>query len=51
MIKDLDDKTFKHYIYIKYYDITLNFAKGLRFEKTLNIIFNKEPRISKKHFI
>jgi len=49
MIKDLGDKIFKYYIYIEHYDITLDFAKGLRFENLLNIIFNKEPRISKEH--
>ncbi len=42
MIKDLNDKTFKHHIYIEYYNIALNFVQSLRFEKTLNITFNKE---------
>ncbi len=42
IIKDLSKKTFKYYIYIEYYDVALNFAKKLRSEKTLNIIFNKE---------
>ncbi len=36
MIKDLNDKTFKHYIYIEYYNIVLDFVRGLKFEKTLN---------------
>ncbi len=48
MIKDLGDKIFKYYIYIEYYDIVLNFARGLRLEKISNIIFSKEPRISKE---
>ena len=51
MIKDLDNKAFKYHIYTKYYNVTLDFAKGLRPEKTLNITFNKEPRISKEHLI
>ena len=42
MIKDLDDKAFKHYIYIEYYNIVLDLVKGLRSEKTVSIIFNKE---------
>ena len=37
MIKDLGDKAFKYHIYIEYYNAALNFAKILRFEKTLNI--------------
>ena len=48
MIKDLNDKTFKYHTYIKHYDIALNFARGLKSEKTSNITFNKEPKISKK---
>ena len=51
MIKDLSDKAFKHYIYIEYYDMVLNFVRNLRLEKTSNIIFNKELRISKKYLI
>ena len=51
MIKDLDDKVFKHYIYMEYYDTTLDFVRGLRPEKTLSIMFNKEPRISKEHLV
>jgi len=51
MIKDLDDKTFKYYIYIKYYNAVLNFVKNLRFKKTSNMIFNKKPRISKEHLV
>ena len=27
MIKDLDNKTFKHYIYIEHYNIALDFAR------------------------
>jgi len=51
MIKDLENKAFKHYIYIEYYNAALDFVKGLGLEKTTNITFNRELRISKKHFI
>ncbi len=51
MIKDLNNKTFKYYIYIEHYNIALNFTRNLRSEKTLNISFNKEPKISKEHLI
>jgi len=51
MIKDLNDKIFKYYIYIEYYNIALDFVKGLRPEKTSNITFNKELWISKEHLI
>ncbi len=51
MIKDLNDKIFKHYIYIEYYNIALDLIRGLRFKKTSNIIFNKELRISKEYLI
>jgi len=47
IIKDLEDKTFKHHTYIKHYNTALNFAKDLKLEKTSNMIFNKESRISK----
>ncbi len=42
MIKNLNNKTFKHYIYIEHYDIALNLIKILRLKKTSNIIFNKK---------
>ena len=42
MIKDLNDKTFKHYTYIEYYDMVLDFIQSLRPEKTSSITFNKE---------
>ncbi len=51
MIKNLDDKIFKHYIDIKYYNIALDFARNLKSEKTLSIIFNKEFRILKEHLV
>jgi len=51
MIKDLSDKVFKHYIYIKYYDIVLDFVRVLKLKKALNITFNKELQISKKYLI
>ncbi len=51
MIKDLNDKMFKYYIYIEYYNIALNFVQGLRLEKILNITFNKEVYILKEYLI
>ncbi len=51
MIEDLDNKIFKHYIYIEYYDTTLDLIRSLRFEKISNIIFSKELKILKKQLI
>ena len=51
MTKDLNDKTFKHYIYIEYYNVILDLVKILKPKKTLNITFNKELRILKEHLI
>ena len=51
MIKDLNERIFKHYIYIKYYNIALDFVQSLKPEKTSNITFNKELRISKNYLI
>ncbi len=51
MIKDLGDKVFKYHIYIEYYDVVLDFIQILELEKTSNMIFNKEPWISKEHLI
>ncbi len=51
MIKDLDDKAFKHHIYIEYYNTTLNLTRNLKPEKTSIMTFNKKSRISKEHFI
>ncbi len=51
MIKDLNDKIFKYYTYIEYYNVALDFTRDLRPEKTLNMIFNKEPKISKEYLI
>ncbi len=42
MIKDLNEKVFKYYIYIEYYNIVLNLIRSLRFEKASSIIFSKE---------
>ena len=42
MIKDLNNKAFKYYIYTEYYNIILDLVRGLRPEKTLSITFNKE---------
>ncbi len=50
-IKDLNNKTFKYYIYTEHYNIALDFARGLKLKKISSITFNKEPRISKKHLI
>jgi len=51
MIKDLNEKAFKHYIYIEYYNITLDFIRSLKPKKTTSITFNKELRISKEYLI
>ncbi len=51
MIKDLNDKTFKYYIYIEHYDIILDFVRSLRPEKTINITFNKKLKILKKYLV
>ena len=51
MIKDLGNKTFKHYIYIEHYNIALDFIRILKPKKTSSIIFNKEPWILKKHLV
>ncbi len=51
MIKDLNDKVFKHHIYIEYYNVVLDFVRSLRSEKTSSITFNKELRISKEYLI
>jgi len=51
MIKDLNDKTFKYHIYIEHYNIVLNFIRNLKYKKASNIIFNKEPYISKEYLI
>ncbi len=51
MIKDLNDKAFKHYIYIEYYNAVLDLIQRLEPEKTSNITFNKKPQISKKHLV
>ena len=51
MIKDLNEKAFKYYIYIEYYNIVLNLIRSLRLEKILNITFNKEVYILKEYLI
>ncbi len=51
MIKDLNNKIFKYYIYIEHYNTALDLVKDLRSKKTLNITFNKEPWISKEYLI
>ncbi len=42
MIKDLNDKIFKYYIYIEHYNITLNFIKGSKPKKTSNRLENNK---------
>ena len=42
MIKNLDDKIFKHHIYIEHYNVALNLVQRLKLEKTSSITFNKE---------
>ena len=51
IIKDLNDKIFKHHIYIEYYDIALDLVQILGLEETLNITFSKELQISKEYLI
>ncbi len=51
MIKDLNDKIFKYYIYIEYYNVALNLTRSLRLKKVSSIIFNKKLRISKEYLI
>jgi len=51
MIKDLNEKTFKHYIYAKHYNVVLDLVRRLKLKKTSNMTFNKESRISKEHLI
>ncbi len=51
MIKNLNEKAFKHHIYIKYYNVALNLTKKLKPKKTSNITFSKKLRISKKYLI
>ncbi len=42
MIKDLNEKAFKHHIYIEHYNIILDFIRNLRSKKVSNITFNKK---------
>ena len=51
MIKDLDEKAFKYHIYVEHYNVVLDFVRILEPEKTSNIIFSKEPWISKEHLV
>ncbi len=51
MLKDLNEKAFKYYIYVEYYDVALDFVRNLRFKKILNITFSKELRISKEYLM
>ncbi len=51
MIKNLNDKIFKYYIYIEYYNIILDLIQSLRSENVVNITFNKKLRILKKYLI
>ena len=36
---------------MEYYNTILDFARGLRFEKTSNIIFSKEFKILREHLV
>ncbi len=51
MIKDLNNKAFKHYIYIEYYNVVLNLIQNLKLEKISNITFNKKLYISKEYLV
>src|SRR6266699_3268570 len=51
IVKNLNKKTFKHYIYTKHYNDVLDLVRNLKPEKASNITFNKKPRISKKYLI
>ncbi len=51
IVKDLNEKTFKYYIYVEYYNIVLDFVRSLKSEKALSIIFNKELQILKEYLI
>ena len=51
MERDLGLKIFKHYSYTEYYIVVLEFIWFIGIDKTVNITFNKEPRIIKGHLI
>ncbi len=51
MVKYLKLKIFKHYLYIEYYIIALEFVHFIRIDKTTNMIFNKELRIIKRYLM
>ena len=48
MIKDLNNKVFKYYIYIEYYDIALYFTRNLRFKTINNFFFKPIFKLIKK---
>ncbi len=51
MKKDLEFKIFKHYLYIEYYIVVLEFVRFIGIEKTVSITFSKEFKIIKRHLI
>ncbi len=42
MVKDLNEKIFKYYIYVKHYNVALNLVRSLKPEKTSSITFSKK---------
>ncbi len=51
MIKDLNDKIFKHHIYAEHYDVALDLIRILILKKTSSMAFNKELWISKEYLV
>ena len=51
MERDLGLKTFKYHFYIEYYIVVLEFVRFIETDKTVNMIFNKEPRIIEGHLM
>ncbi len=49
--KDLKTKVFKHHLYTEHYIIVLEFVRFVGTDKTTNIIFSKELRITKRYLI
>jgi len=51
MEKDLRIKVYKHHFYAEHYIVTLEFIRFIRTDKTANIIFNKELRITEGYLM
>ena len=49
--KDLGLKAFKHYFYTKHYVVALGLVQLIKTEKTVNITFNKKPRIIERYLM